>query len=70
MSKSDAERLDDLEILAAHQVRTIDDLNEVVVEQGRIIAELRRRLDVLTKRFAETEAQLAEMAPAQKPPHW
>ena len=70
MSKSDAERLEDLEILATHQARTIDDLNEVVLEQGRLIAEMRRRLGVLTKRFADAEAQLAEMTPVQKPPHW
>ena len=33
MAKSDSERLDDLEILAAHQAQLIDDLNEVVLEQ-------------------------------------
>ena len=70
MSKSDAERLDDLEVLAAHQARTIDDLNDVIVQQGRVIAELRRRIEVLTKRFADAEAQLAEMTPVEKPPHW
>lgn len=70
MSKSEADRLDDLEILVSHQANMIDELNEVVVAQGDVIADLRRKLDVLTRRFVETESRLKDDIPIDKPPHW
>ncbi|MEM1376978.1 MAG: SlyX family protein [Pseudomonadota bacterium] len=68
--KTADERLDDLEILVAHQSQTIDELNEVVTAQADVIADLRRKLDVLTRRTAETENQIRELTPIDKPPHW
>ncbi|RKF07245.1 SlyX family protein [Oceaniradius stylonematis] len=70
MAKTDTERLDDLEILAAHQAQMIDDLNEVVVSQGEVIADLRRKLEVLARRFSEAEERMREAVPVDKPPHW
>lgn len=70
MAKTDDARLEDLEILAAHQAQMIEDLNEVVIEQGKAITELRRRLDSLGTRFASLEDQMDGPVPIDKPPHW
>lgn len=70
MTKTETQRLDDLEILAAHQARTIDELNEVVTAQGEVIGDLRRKLDVLARRLAEAEARMRDPVPSDKPPHW
>lgn len=70
MDRSETTRLDDLEILAAHQAQMLDDLNGVIVEQGKIIADLRRRVEALTSRIVEFEADANVSAPTQKPPHW
>lgn len=63
-------RIVDLEMLVAHQQKTIDDLNEVVTGQGRMIADLRRKLETLTTRFLSVEEQLRDAPPVDKPPHW
>ena len=70
MAKSETERLDDLEILVAHQAQMLDELNDVVTSQADIISDLRRRLDVLTRRFAEAEVMIHDAFPVDKPPHW
>ncbi|MEL6919825.1 MAG: SlyX family protein [Pseudomonadota bacterium] len=70
VAKTVDERLDDLEILVAHQAQTIDELNEVLTAQADVIADLRRKLDVLTRRTAETESQIRDITPIDKPPHW
>lgn len=70
MNPTKSNRLDDLEILVAHQSRMLDDLNEVIVDQGKTIAELRRKLEILSGRIEEFEAQTDRPAANQKPPHW
>ena len=70
MAKTETERLDDLEILAAHQAQLLEELNDVVSAQGEVIADLRRKLEVISRRLAEAEQRLAEAAPVDKPPHW
>ncbi|MEM9999504.1 MAG: SlyX family protein [Pseudomonadota bacterium] len=68
--KTADERLDDLEILVAHQAETIDELNSVVTAQADVISDLRRKLDVMTRRLAVTEMQISDLSPVDKPPHW
>lgn len=70
MEKTDLERLEDLEILAAHQAQMIDDLNDVIIEQSKAIADLRRRMDALGNRFTNLEDQMDADVPIDKPPHW
>lgn len=70
MTKSDTERMDDLEILVAHQAQMLDEMSDVVARQGETISDLRRKLDVLARRFAETEQRLRDVIPVDKPPHW
>lgn len=70
MSKSDAERIIDLERLAAEQEHVIGELSTEVAEQWKVIEGLRRKLDALTERFLTLEEQAAPDVPVTKPPHW
>lgn len=70
MAKSEADRLDELEILAAHQARVIEDLNDGLVRQGKEIDRLGRLVEALVERFRAVEAQVQSDTPSTKPPHW
>ena len=64
----DADRLMELEIRVAHQERTIDQLNDVVLG-------LRKELESVQRKFGEIEAKLEsdanEIGSAdERPPHW
>ena len=64
----DPDRLTELEIRLAHQVRTTDQLHEVVLD-------LRKELESMRRKFGEIEAKLEsdanEIGPANEPPpHW
>jgi SlyX protein len=65
-------RLTDLETLAAHQSRLVEDLNEIVTRQTAEIDRLTRRVTLLLQRAAEQEADqlLGNLAADQKPPHY
>lgn len=69
MIDSQAARIDSLETHIAHQDRTIEELNEVVLAQREDIHRLERRIDKLMSRVAtlEDQAPLPENAP---PPHY
>lgn len=70
MAKNDMDRLDELEILAAHQVRVIEDLNDTVIRQGKEIDRLGRLVEALVERFRAVEAQVQPENPSTRPPHW
>lgn len=70
MSEVDDERVEELEILAAHQARTLEELNEVIVRQGSEIERLGRILEALVKRFQAVEERVQQDTPVDKPPHW
>ena len=63
-------QLTNLEIIVAHQGKTIDDLSSAVAEQWAIMARLQKKLDALTSRFLELEESAAPGIEATKPPHW
>lgn len=63
-------RLTTLEIRAAEQEKTIEELSGQLAEQWNTIEGLRRKLDVLTDRFMALEEQVAPEVPVTKPPHW
>lgn len=69
MIDSHAARLDEIEAHIAHQDRTIEELNEVILAQRDEIERLGRRIDKLMTRIAELEDQapLPDNAP---PPHY
>ena len=63
-----ADRIVELEIRLSHQERTIEQLNEVVLQLSRENDALRRRLDKLE---ASLEEDGTEVGPAnERPPHW
>lgn len=65
-----AERLTTLEIRAAEQEKTIEELSAQLAEQWKTVEGLRKKLDVLTERFLTLEEQVAPDVPVTKPPHW
>jgi SlyX protein len=65
-----ADRLTTLEIRAAEQEKTIEELSGQIAEQWKVIERMQRKLDALTARFLELEEQAAPDVPITKPPHW
>jgi len=66
------DRIIALEETVAHLVRTVDDLSEVIARQDGEIERLRRRVELLSVREAEREAEAGSQIPLadQRPPHW
>ncbi|BCM21610.1 SlyX family protein [Mesorhizobium sp. J8] len=64
------DRLTTLEIRAAEQEKTIEELSGQIAEQWKVIERMERKLAVLTDRFLELEEQTAPDVPVTKPPHW
>ncbi len=64
------DRLTTLEIRAAEQEKTIEELSGQVAEQWKVIDRMRKKLDALTERFLVLEEQSAPGHEATKPPHW
>ncbi|MGY2991837.1 SlyX protein [Mesorhizobium sp. URHB0026] len=65
-----ADRLTTLEIRAAEQEKTIEELSGQIAEQWKVIERMQRKLDALTDRFLALEEQSAQDVPVTKPPHW
>ena len=65
-----ADRLTTLEIRAAEQEKTIEELSGQIAEQWKAIEKLQKKLDALTDRFLTLEEQAAPTIEATKPPHW
>ena len=65
-----ADRLTTLEIRAAEQEKTIEELSGQIAEQWKVIERMQRKLDALTDRFLALEEQSAADVPVTKPPHY
>lgn len=65
-----ADRLTTLEIRAAEQEKTIEELSGQIAEQWKVIERQQKKLDALTDRFLALEEQAAPAHEATKPPHW
>ncbi|PAQ10425.1 SlyX family protein [Mesorhizobium temperatum] len=65
-----ADRLTTLEIRAAEQEKTIEELSDQIAEQWKAIERMQRKLDALANRFLALEEQAASDVPVTKPPHW
>lgn len=61
------QRLEDLEVRAAHQDKMISDLNDVITAQWKQIAKLERQLQRLDE---EVQSLDSTDVPNQKPPHY
>lgn len=65
------DRIDAVEERAAHLIRAVEDLSDVVARQGREIDRLVRLVGLLVEREAEREAMAGEAPAANvRPPHW
>ncbi|TIL70998.1 MAG: hypothetical protein E5Y65_23280 [Mesorhizobium sp.] len=64
------DRLTTLEIRAAEQEKTIEELSGQIAEQWKVIERMQRKLDALADRFLELEDQAGPDVPVTKPPHW
>jgi len=63
-----ARRLEAVEAALAHQEQTTAELDRVVLDQWRLIDDLRRRVAVLTDRLGEAETRLRQVGPPEPPP--
>lgn len=68
--KSTEDRVNELEMLAAEQEKTIADLSEQIAGQWTTIERMQKKLDTLAERFLALEEQTAPDVPVTKPPHW
>lgn len=65
------DRIDAVEEKAAHLMRAVEDLSDVVARQGKEIDRLVRLVGLLVEREAEREAMAGEAPAANvRPPHW
>jgi SlyX protein len=65
-----ADRTMTLEIRAAEQEKTIEELSGQIAEQWKVIERLQKKVDALSERFLALEEQTAPAIEATKPPHW
>lgn len=70
MSDDADARIEKLEVDLAHAMRTLDDLNGVVIQQGRQIDRLTRRLAAMTDQVEELIENSLPGHEAGKPPHY
>ena len=69
MDKDLAERLERLESSAAHLERQYEELNQVVIEQGRVIRKLQAHQHRLSETIESAELDRIKSTNA-KPPHY
>ena len=65
----DSDRITQLEASVAHLERLFDELNTVVVEQGRRLARLEKRLEQVAQLFEGGELDRLRQV-QEKPPHY
>lgn len=63
-----AARIEDLESRAAFQERTIEELNEMIAAQWKVIDRLGRQVDRLKAELDESLGERAGLPPAEPPP--
>lgn len=64
------ERIEKLEIDLAHALRTIEDLNEVVVDQDKTLRILKRKFTEMTDQVEELIENALPGHQVDKPPHY
>lgn len=72
MSKPTDQRLTDVECILMHAQKTLSDLNQVIIDQGRQIDQLRRELKQLASDFRQVQDSNRPTRSAQDeiPPHY
>ncbi|POF34664.1 SlyX family protein [Roseibium marinum] len=70
MANDHEQRLEQLEISLAHATHTIDELNQVVVGQGKQIDRLTRLVGNMTEQVDELMENVLPGHQGEKPPHY
>ncbi|MEP3048518.1 MAG: SlyX family protein [Roseibium sp.] len=70
MNTESESRLDKVETDLAHANQTIDELNSVVIEQGKQIDRMSRLLTNMTEQFEELADNVLPGHQIEKPPHY
>ena len=63
-------RITELEMIAAEQARTIDELSGMVAEQWKTIDAMRKNLEEISERFHAVGETTPGRPENVKPPHW
>ena len=66
----DNERIMQLEELAAHQAKVIDELSDQLAEQWKVVEQTRAKLARLTERFLVLEEASLDAPAITRPPHY
>ena len=66
----DSSRLDALETHVAHQDAVIEELNEALNQQWKLIDALTREIESLRERASAIEADTGRGPADERPPHW
>ena len=64
------DRIIALEMRAAEQEKTIEELSGQIAEQWKIIDRLEKTVQALAERFLALEERTAPEIPVTRPPHW
>jgi SlyX protein len=67
---TDETRLVQLEELAAHQAKVIEELSDQLAEQWKVVEQTRAKLDRLTERFLTLEEASLDAPAITRPPHY
>ena len=63
-------RIEALEVRAAYQDQVIEDLNQTVIAQWKLIDSLRRQFNELLDRVQEVEDNTGGTSASEPPPHY
>ena len=69
-SKSDRDRIVDAEIALTHLQQDYESINEVVLEQQRVIEQLSQQVQRLESRLDAAKDPEVRDAESEKPPHY
>ena len=71
-AQTETQRLQELEIAAAHLIRTVEDLSDIVARQQSEIDVLTQRVHLLMQREEERDRDVggSEIVGDRRPPHW
>jgi SlyX protein len=64
------DRIIALEIRAAEQEKTIEELSGQIADQWKVIERLEQTVQALAERFLALEERTAPEIPVTRPPHW
>ncbi len=68
--KDSKERFMDIEMALSNLERMVDDLNEVIIRQGRDIAFLQKQIHFLTEALRNTQSVVKPEKEETPPPHY